>query len=146
MNITKVWRNQNKVVSFSGSKDKSCKDEQKVKHRREKTRLKVQAWRKKQRENKAKYEELKKVDRERRKNARLRKRQQALSDTNILQELKKKKREEMKKYRHKKKEKPGLSLPGPKIAEINQNKTSGWGCLALLRKSDIKWYHYAKRK
>jgi hypothetical protein len=51
---------------FLGSKDKPEEDEQKIKARREKTRLKVQAWRKKQRENKAKHEELKRVDRERR--------------------------------------------------------------------------------
>ncbi|XP_045190428.2 uncharacterized protein LOC123547407 [Mercenaria mercenaria] len=82
----------------SGSTVQPSKDEQKVKDRREKTRLKVQAWRKKQRENKAKYDELKKVDRERRQEARLRKRQQALSDPIIQQELRKKKCEEMKKY------------------------------------------------
>ena len=93
-----------------------------MKDRREKTRLKVQAWRKKQRENEAKYDELKKVDRERRQEARLRKRQQALSDPIIHQELRKKKREEMKKYRKKKKEKATISVPDPKIAEINKKK------------------------
>jgi hypothetical protein len=33
---------------FLGSKDKPEEDEQKIKARREKTRLKVQAWRKKE--------------------------------------------------------------------------------------------------
>ena len=56
---------------FLGSKDKPEEDEQKIKARMEKTRLKVQAWRKKQRENKAKHEELKRVDKERRTDARL---------------------------------------------------------------------------
>ena len=57
--------------SFLEQQDIFPQDEQRVIARREKTRLNVQAWRKKQRENKVKYEQIKQVDRERRKEARL---------------------------------------------------------------------------
>ncbi|XP_052806543.1 splicing regulatory glutamine/lysine-rich protein 1-like [Mya arenaria] len=105
----------------SGSTVQTSKDKQKVKDRREKTRLKEQAWMKRQRENKAKYDELKKVDRERRQDARLRKRQQALS---LIQSFNKnlQRKSVRKKYRQKKKEKAAISLPDPKIAEINKRK------------------------
>ncbi|XP_053344650.1 uncharacterized protein LOC128514797 isoform X5 [Clarias gariepinus] len=78
-------------------------NEAEAKARREKTRLKVQAWRKRQRENGEKHNDIKKVNRERKKMSRLQLQQQARSDPKLLEALRKKKSEEMKQYRQRKK-------------------------------------------
>jgi len=88
---------------LTGSKQETGIDEELAQVQREKTRLKMQKWRNKQKMNKVRYEEFKMADRERKKFARLRQKQKALVDPNYHQELKRKRREETKKYRQKKK-------------------------------------------
>ncbi|XP_052789351.1 uncharacterized protein LOC128223902 [Mya arenaria] len=92
------------------------KNEDIEKKQKEKNRLKVKAWRMRQKtENSTKYSEIKKKDTERKKEARMKVKLMANSDPELKASLRKKKAEEMKRYRQRKKMKTTCSSEDPGV-------------------------------